>query len=321
MVSAALPISVAGAQTAVRVPSCAQFIDFGARWIGIDEEVAAQVLGVPLYALTDADIDRIGQTLQACLTAADTPETQALLREDVRHLPSLKAARNRVRNALADFDAAKKKAQPKLEQIAARIDAMPASPRSRGAVGDAEATVSAIFFELEQKRIRAQVKETLTESYRPYATAMAAIGRKHQAYAEQSKQQLLTQADAAFEHRHAAFDALALPGEALDASIILQDIDAGDSVRWLTLRQWALLILDNAENTDVKVDHHPEGGGASFAVEVVRPGYSTADFSFRQDGRDLLLVQCGIDGKLADIGAADKRREANDLLIAVARHR
>lgn len=310
------------AESAVRVPSCAQFIDFGARWIGIDEAVAAQVLGVPLYALTDADINLVANGLQACIAAADTPETKALLQENVKHIPSLRAARDRVRHAFADFDAAKRAAKPKLVQLAARVDALPATPRSRGAIDDAEATVSAIFFELEQKRLRAQVTEPLTENYAPYAVAMAAIARKHAAYAEQEQEQLLGQAQGAFERQRAAFDRLGLPAEALEATIILQDIDAGKSVRWLTLRQWAALTLDNAENTDVKVEPRSRPGeAAAFTVEVVRPGYGTAEFGFRQDGRDLLLVQSGVDGKLADIAGPDKRREANELLVAVARER
>jgi len=132
------------ARAAVRVPSCAQFIDFGARWVGIDEEVAAQVLGVPLYALSDADIDLIAKSLQRCLDAAGTPEERALLKEDVKHMPSLKAARDRVRRAFADFETAKKKAQLKLEQIAARLDGLPPTPRSRGAVDDAEGLADAV---------------------------------------------------------------------------------------------------------------------------------------------------------------------------------
>jgi len=313
--------SAAGAAPAVRVPTCAQFVDFGARWVGIDEVAAAQVLGVPLYALTDADIDVLANSLQDCLAAADTPEAAALLREDIKHIPSLKAARERVRRAFADFEAAKRKAQPRLEQIAARLDSLPSTPRYRGAVGDAEATISAIFFELDQKRLRAQVKQPLTESYPPYAAAMAALARKHQLYAEQEQKQLLSQAQDALLRHGTEFDGLGLPAEALDATIILEDVDGGKSVRWLTLRQWAALVLDNTENSAVTVEPRDRAGAAAFAVKVVRPGYGTAEFGFRQDGRDLVLVESGSDGRLADIEAADKRREANDLLLAVVKQR
>jgi len=308
------------ARAAVRVPSCAQFIDFGARWVGIDEEVAAQVLGVPLYALSDADIDLIAKSLQRCLDAAGTPEERALLKEDVKHMPSLKAARDRVRRAFADFETAKKKAQLKLEQIAARLDGLPPTPRSRGAVDDAEATVSAIFFELEQKRIRAQVKQPLAEDYPPYGTALAALARRRQAYAEETQKQLVSQAQEAFDRHHAEFDRLNFPAEVQDATIILEDIDAGKSVRWLTLRQWAALVLDNAENSTVTLVRRDRAGDAwHLAIEVVRPGYGLAEFDFRQDGRDLLLAQSGADGQLRDIDAPDRRRDANSLLLAVAK--
>lgn len=313
------PPDAASAASAVRVPSCAQFIDFGARWVGIDEAVAAQVLDVPLYALTDADIELIAKSLRRCLAAAGTPEEAALLKEDMKHLPSLKAARDRVRRAFADFAAAKKRAQQRLEQIAARIDSLPPTPRNRGAVDDAEATVSAIFFELEQKRLRAQVKQPLTESYPPYAMATAALARKRQVYAEQMQTQLVSQAQEAFDRHHAEFDRLDLPAEAQDATILLEDIDAGKSVRWLTLRQWAALVLDNSENSAVLLRRNRAGDASSFAIEVVRPGYGAAEFGFRQDGRDLLVAQCGVDGMLGDIDTPDQRREANSLLLAVAK--
>ena len=44
-----------------------------------------------------------------------------------------------------------------------------------------------------------------------------------------------------------------------------------------------------------------------------------AEFDFRQDGRDLLLAQSGADGQLRDIDAPDRRRDANSLLLAVAK--
>jgi hypothetical protein len=316
----ALIACLPGAAAAVRVPSCAQFIDFGSRWIGIDEEAAARVLATPLYELSDADIDLITKGLQTCLDAASSPQDKALLTEDVKHIPSLKAARDRVRRALKDYAAAKKKAQPRLEQIAARLDGLPTTPRNRGAVDDAEATVSAIFFELEQKRIRAQVKEPLAQDYPPYGTALSALARKHQAYGEQTQRALISQAQDAFERHHPEFDRLDFPADVQDATIILDDIDAGNAVRWLTLRQWAALVLDNAENSSVTMVRRERASDAwSFAIEVVRPGYGTAEFSFRQDGRDLLLAQSGTDGHLSDIDTPDKRRDANSLLLAVAK--
>lgn len=319
MLSTGLP-DAARADPAVRVPSCAQFIDFGARWIGIDEAVAAQVLGVPLYALTDADIDLIGRSLQSCLAAADTPEAAASLKEDVKHLPSLKAARDRVRRAFADFAAAKKKAQPRLEQIAARLDSLPTTPRSRGAVDDAEATISAIFFELEQMRLRAQVPQPLAEDYPAYSTARAALTRKRQAYAEQAQKELVAQAQQAFDRHQAEFNHLDLPAEVQDATILLEDIDAAKRVRWLTLRQWAALVLNNVDNSAVTLVRRDRAGDAwSFAISVVRPGYGAVEFGFRQDGRDLLLARYGVDGTLGEVDTPDRRREANSLLLAVAK--
>lgn len=313
--------SAARAESAVRVPTCALFLDFGTRWIGLDEAAAAEVLGVPLYALTDADIDLVAKGLQACLAKADTPDAKAVLEEDMKHMSSLTSARNRVRRAFADFEAAKNKAQSKLEQIAARIDGLPPTPRNRSAVNDAEATVSAIFFELEQKRRRAQVKRPLADDYPAYAAALAALGRKHEAYAEQARQEVLGAAQGALERHRAEVARLDLPPEALDATIILQDIDAGRPVRWLTLRQWAALVLDNAENTALTVGPRGVGEPAAITAEVVRPGYSTAEFAFRQDGGDLLLVQSGVDGHLGEIDTPQQRREANDQLLAVVRQR
>ncbi len=311
----------ARAEAPVHVPTCALFLDFGARWVGLDEAVAAEVLGLPLYALTDADIDLVAKGLQACLAKADTPEAKAVLEEDMKHMSSLTAARNRVRRAFADFQAAKKQAQPKLEQLAARIDDLPPTPRSRGAVDDAEATVSAIFFELEQKRLRAQVKQPLADDDPAYARAVAAIARKHEAYAEQARQEVLGMAQGALDQHGAEVARLDFPPAALDATIILQNIDAGRPVRWLTLRQWAALVFGNPENTALKVARGETGAPADIKIEVVRPGYSRAEFAFRQDGHDLLLVQSGVDGRLGDIDTLDKRREANDLLLAVVQQR
>ena len=112
LICLAITAGTARADAAVQVPSCAMFLDFGERWIGLDEATAAEVLGVPLYALTDADIDLVAKGLQACLAKADTPEAKAVLQEDMKHMSSLTAARNRVRRAFADYEAAKKKSSP-----------------------------------------------------------------------------------------------------------------------------------------------------------------------------------------------------------------
>jgi hypothetical protein len=315
--AAAIPAS---ADSALRIPSCALFLDLGERWIGIDETAAAEVLGIPLYALTDDDIDRIAKSLQACASAAETPDAKAVLTAGAKQIPSLRAARNRVRHAFADYEAAKKRAQPKLEQIATRLDGIAPTPRNRSAVDDSEATMSAIFFELEQRRQRAQVKAPLSEDYPPYAVALAALARKHEAYAEQARQELLGLAQDALQRHHDDVSRLGLPAEALDAAIVLQAIDAGRTVRWLTLRQWAALVLDNPENTTVNIGHG-NGTTTGFTVEVVRPGYDTAEFAFRQDGQDLLLAESGVDGHLAGIDTPPKQREANDLLLAVVHWR
>jgi len=113
---------------------------------------------------------------------------------------------------------------------------------------------------------------------------------------------------------------LGLPADAMDATIILEQIDAGRDVRWLTLRQWAALLLNNPETSAVRVtpSDRPNEAGI-IAVEVVRPGYSTAEFGFRRDGRDLRVVESGVDGDLAQIDTPERRQETNDLLLAVAR--
>jgi hypothetical protein len=315
----ALPAFARAAST-LRIPTCAMFLDLGERWIGIDETVAAEILGTRLYALTDDDIDRITKSLQACADAAGTPDAKRVLTEGMKQIPSLRAARNRVRHAFADYEAAKKKAEPKLEQIAARLDGMTPTPRNRSAVDDSEATISAIFFELEQRRQRAQVRAPLGEDYPAYAAALAALARKHEAYAEQARQELLGLARDALQRHRDDVARLGLPPEALDAAIVLQGIDAGRPVRWLTLRQWAALVFDNPENTTVRVGHG-NGTPASLTVEVVRPGYDTAEFAFRHDGQDLVLAQSGVDGHLREIDTPPQRREANDLLLAVVRPR
>ena len=302
----------------IRVPSCAQFVEFGRTWVGLDEERLAQGLGIPLYELTDGDIDLIAQAMRSCALSAASPEAKAILGDELKHIASLRAARDRVRRAYAAFESAKKRAGAKLEQIASRLDALPPSPQSRIAVDDAAATVSAIFFELEQKRVRAQVKQSLTENFPPYGDAAAALQRKRSAYAVEAQNQLTADAEDAFEKHHAEFERLDLPADAQDASIILAGIDRGKDVRWLTLRQWVSLALDNAENTSVTA---ASPAADTVEINVVRPGYSSAVFAFRQDGRDLRLVRAGTDSRSSEIETPDQRREANRLLIEVARAR
>ncbi|HEV2550685.1 MAG TPA: hypothetical protein VGU20_25450, partial [Stellaceae bacterium] len=228
-------------------------------------------------------------------------------------------ARDRARRAMADFAAAKRAAKPKLERIAVSLDAMAATPANRTAFNDAEANLSAMFFELEQKRLYAQVKTPLAEDFPPYRDAMAALMRKDEAYAEESRKELLARAEDAFERHRAEFDRLALPLDAQDSAIILQGIGAtaAKSVRWLTLRQWISLVLDNRATSVVNVA--PGTAHGDFGVEVVRPGYGNAEFRFHEDGRDLLLSDIGEDGRLAEIITPEERRRANRLLLEVAR--
>lgn len=315
-----LPTAVAAAE--MTVPTCAQFIEYGQKWVGLDEAFAAQVLGLPLYALSDADVAHIETTLRECASAAGSADERALLEEDLRHVALLRAARERVRRALADFDSAKKKAQPRLEQLAAKLDDLPALPSSRAAVDDAQATVSAIFFELEQKRLRAQVKEPLAEDYPAYSRVVAALARMRRAYAAQAQRQLITEAEDALERHRPEVERLGLPAEAQDATIILKSVDAGGDVRWLTLRQWVALVLSNDENSAVRVLSRDRlAGGETLAIEVVRPGYGTAEFAFRPDGPDLLVVRSGLDGHLLGIDTPVRCNETNSLLLAVAKRR
>jgi hypothetical protein len=312
----------AGARAAdLHIPSCAQFVEFGEKWVGLDEAAAAEILGLPLYALTDADIARIDASLRDCIRSAQSDDDRTLLKQDLNQVPVLRAERDRVRRAFADFVSAKQKAEARLEQIAAKLDALPASPRSRGAVDDAQATVSAIFFELEQKRLRAQVKEPLTEDYPAYSRAMAALARKRQAFAAGARSELATEAGQALQQHRVEFERLALPADDQDATIVLEGIAGGKDVAWLTLREWAALVLGSPENTALNVLRRDTDEGGMLAIEILRPGYSAAEFGFRRRGRQLLLVECGVNGQLAAIETANERQEANGLLIAVARGR
>jgi len=312
----------ADAAADLHIPNCAQYVAFGEKWVGMDEAMAAEVLGRPLYQLTDDDIARIDKSLHDCIRAAHSDDERTLLRQDLKQVPVLRAERNRVRRAYADFVSAKQKAQVRLEQIADRLDKLPASPNSRAAVDDAQATVSAIFFELEQKRVRAQVNEPLAADYPAYAKAMGALARKRQAFAAQARSELATEADEALEHHRAEFDRLALSTAEQDATIILEGIAGGKDIGWLTLRQWVALVLGSPENTTLTISRRDGGDhGDLLAVEILRPGYSAAEFGLRRSGSVFRLVECGTDGHLATISSADARQEANSLLIAVARGR
>jgi hypothetical protein len=309
----------AAAQDALSVPSCELFLQIGRRWVGIDQERAAQVLKVPLSELTNDGIERIRQGLERCLKSAQSQDDKLLLEQDLKQIPDLRRARDRARRAMDDFAAAKRAARPRLERITASLEAMAATPANRTAFNDAEANLSAMFFELEQKRLYAQVKTPLTEDFPPYRDAMAALMRKDEAYAEESRKELLARAEDAFERHRTQFDRLALPLDAQDSAIILQGIGAAaaKSVRWLTLRQWISLVLDNRATSTVNVS--PGAADGNFVVEVVRPGYGNAEFRFHEDGRDLLLSEIGEDGRLAEIIAPEDRRRANRLLLEVAR--
>jgi hypothetical protein len=309
----------AGAQEALSVPSCELFLQIGRRWVGIDQERAAQVLKVPLSELTNDGIERIRQALERCLKAAQSQDDKLLLQQDLKQIPNLRVARDHARRAMDDFAAAKRAARPKLERIAASLDALAATPANRTAFTDAEANLSAMFFELEQKRLYAQVKTQLADDFPPYREAMAALMRKDEAYAEEARKELLAHAEDAFERHRAQFDQLALPLDAQDSAIILQGIgaSAAKSVRWLTLRQWISLVLDNRATSAVNVS--PGAADGNFVVEVVRPGYGNAEFRFHEDGRDLLLSEIGEDGRLIAIAAPEERRRANRLLLEVAR--
>ena len=320
---AAVLLALCGAAKAAKaelhVPTCAHFLDIGKKWVGLDEAVAAEVLGLPLYELSDADIDRIDKSLRDCAHDAASSDDKAMFEEDRKQVPVLRTARNRVQRAFADFTSAKKNSQRKLEEIAAKLDALPASPASRGAVEDAQATVSAIFFELDQKRERAQVQEPLVQDFPAYSAAMAALAHKRRAYILQEQNQLEANAAEALEQHRGEFERLSLPTDVQGATIILQEIDAGNDVRWLTLRQWAALVLSNHENTSVKAEPQSSAGAPPIlAFEIVRPGFSTAEFGFRLQGQYLLLVESGTDGHLDPIGTSDQRQEANNLLLAVA---
>jgi hypothetical protein len=312
-------VGLAAMAAEVRIPTCEQFVGLGRSWVGIDQDRAAQFFGVPLRDLADGDIDRIGAALRQCLAAAASADDKTLLTSDLRQVPSLRAVRDRARRNYADFQAAEKKQRPKLERLTATLDALPPNPSSRSAVADAAATISAIFFELEQKRQSAQVSTPLTDGYPPYRDAMAALARKDQAYAEEARKDLLAKAGGAYESHREQFERLNVPADAQDATIILRGINAGTDVRWLTLRQWASLALANPQAASVTVTRGAADG--EFTVEVVRPGYGSADFAFRQEGRDLRLVRSGQDGHMRDVDAPEDRRKANDLLIGVVKER
>lgn len=316
----ALPLcSAVASADDLHVPTCQQFIELGRNWVGIDQDRAARSLGLPLRDLTNRDIDRLSGAIRQCLAAATSTDEKTLLTDDLRQVPSLRSARDRARKSYADFVAAEKKQRPKLEHLATTLDALPPSPSSRSAVADAAATISAIFFELEQKRVSAQDATALMDGYPPYRDAMAALARKDQAYAEEARKELLAKAGDAYERHRDQFDRLDFPGGTEDATIVLRGINAGTDVRWLTLREWGALALANPQVSSVKV--RPGSSDAEFTVEIMRPGYGAAAFTLRQDGRDLQVVRFGQDGRMRDTETQEDRRKANGLLIAVVKDR
>jgi hypothetical protein len=195
----------------VNVPSCTQFVEFGRSWIGLDEDRVSRALGLPLYQLTNGDIDLIGQAIRSCLAAATKADDREILTDGLKRIGSLTTARDRVRNAFSVFESAKKKAAPKLDQITAKLDALQAIPANRAAVDEAQAAISGIFFDLEEKRNRAQVRELLTESFKPYMNALNALARKRRGFAESARLALVAAAEDAFGTHRAEFERLKVP--------------------------------------------------------------------------------------------------------------
>jgi hypothetical protein len=317
-IALAVPGSPASADP-VNIPSCEQFVDFGRNWVGFDQNRVSHDLGLPLYQLTNSDIDHIAQATRDCLAAATTAKDKAILTDLLKQKGALTAARDRIRKAFSAFETAKTKSAPKLAQLTAKLDSLRGVPADRSAVDDAQAAISGIFFELDEKRNAAQVREPLTESFKPYMDALAAVARKRQALAESARLALVAQAEDAFGTRRAEFERLNVPEVAQDATIVLEGADAGSDVRWLTLRQWASLVLKNSGEGSLSLvqadDPH------LVELKIVRPGYGDVIFAFRQDGRDLRLARTRIDGVLHEIVTPDDRQQAVSQLVAVAKSR
>jgi hypothetical protein len=316
----ALALTVPGSSASadgVNIPTCKQIVEFGRNWVGFDQNRASRDLGVPLYQLTNSEIDRIAQAARDCLAAATNAEDKAILTDVLKQKGALTAARDRLRKVFSVFETAKKTATPKLAQITAKLDALRGAPADRSAVDDAQAAISGIFFELDDKRKAAQVREPLTESFKPYMDALAAVARKRQALAESARLALVAQAEEAFGAHRAEFERLNVPAVAQDATIILEGADAGSDVRWLTLRQWAALVLKVSGDGSLSLTKSDDP--QLIELKLVRQGYGDVVFDFRQDGRDLRLARTRIDGVLHEIVTPDDRQQAVSQLVAVAK--
>jgi hypothetical protein len=304
----------------VNVPTCKQFIDYGRNWIGLDAGFVSRALGLPLYELTNDDIDGIAQAMKRCLAAATTSDDKAILTDELKRVRSLTAMRDRVRHAFAAFESAKKQATPKLQQITAKLDSLKGSSGDRAAFVHLKATISGIYFDLDEKRKTAQVSEPLAESFKPYMDAVDALARKRRSFAETARSALVAEAEEAVGTYRAEFEKLNVPEVSQDAAIVLEGADAGADIRWLTLRQWASLVLKNAGAKSLSQMRGDDSAApALVAFKLVRPGYREVIFSFRQDGRDLRLVRTRVGGVLHQVDTPDDRQQAISLLISVAK--
>lgn len=316
----ALPGQPAAAER-VKIPTCEQFAAFGRNWVGLDEDRASRDLGLPLYELTNADIDLISQAIRRCQAAAATPPDKAVFADLLTHVRSLTAARDRVVRAFSDFEAAKKKAAPKFQAITAKLKSLQATPANRAAVDDAQAEISRLYFGLEEKRNHAQVRETLAESFKPYADTLGALARKRQELAESARLALIAAAEEAVGARRAEFEHLNVPEVSQDATIILEGADVGADVRWLTLRQWASFVLKNTGVDSLSVMRDADADPRLVAFKIVRPGYGDVIVTFQQDGRELHVVRTEVDGVVRKIATPADREQTIALLISVAKPR
>jgi hypothetical protein len=306
----------------INIPTCKQFIDYGRNWVGLDQDFVSRILGLPLYQLTNDDIDAIGQAMKRCLAGASTSDDKEILTDELKRLKSLTVTRDRVRRAFSAFESAKKQAAPKLQQITAKLDALKGGSADRAAVDEAQATISGIYFQLDEKRNSAQVREPLSESFKPYMDALDALARKRRGFAESARLALVAAAEEAFGTHHAEFERLGVPEVSQDAAIVLEGADAGADVRWLKLRQWASLVLKNAGADSLSLMRGDDPAApALIAFKVVRPGFGDVIFTFRQDGRDLHLVRTRVDGVLHEVATPDDQQQAISLLISVAKSR
>jgi hypothetical protein len=306
----------------VNVPTCRQFIDYGRKWVGHDVDFVSRALGLPLYQLTNDDIDDIGQAMKRCLAVATTSDDKAILTDELKRKGSLTAMRDRVRRAFAAFESAKKQATPKLQEITAELDSLKGSSGDRAAFVPLQATISGIYFHLDEKRKTAQVSEPLGESFKPYMDAVDALARKRRSLDETARSALVAAAEEAFATYRAEFERLDVPEVSQDAAIVLEGADAGADIRWLTLRQWASLVLKNAgAKSFSQMRGDDSAAPALVAFKLVRSGYSDVIFTFHQDGRDLRLVRTRVGSALHEVVTPDDRQQAISLLISVAKSR